>query len=719
MAKITKKYNTPKNIEDKIKELNTNISAKVEKVDGMGLSQENFTTEIKNKVDTLENYDDTEIKEKINKKAFKSYISYEEFGAIGDGITDDGEAIKNAHEYANENNLSIFCPYNKKYYIKDAKNIIVNTNVDFNNSTIIFDEMYASKEPIFKFITEEENLTTEELSFLQNNLSKNVGRYESVKTFNGYVVKVEDNSCVICNRELGGGIEKQYYKEVFAVNYDGSIMCVNYQNPNDFGATLTIGTKYKIPKEILSFKNCNFTLTGNSDSIYTSYHRYIHIGRSNVVIENINVEVENDTGKIQRMFFRNENTFNVVFRNIKAPDFENKTSYSSSTYVFSNMNTISSKYYNINTPIYNPNFWGCFQSFYTKNLIIADSNISRFDSHFYGSDIIINNSNFGYKAIQLQGYGDIKFNNCTVNSYTFINFRDDYGSTWDGNIYINNCKLLFKNTSSNNIGSIIRHTNTSTFDYGYDCKIPNIFIKNFTFESAGKMENSICIDLSNSTGMTDTRYIKMSDIIDIDTIITDKNIKIIKIQGDYINPNKSKINIKNVNNLSKPISLYTTNTGFVGIESINKPTNYYQPIINIENCENISIGCKNSNCEINIRNCSINRINTLENSASDEIDKLNIENSVFNMNCSSAPTSGMPINKFISKDTFFNNVYFNSLKVNDVENENGNLIFFCGLFNSTNDDLIIETSRVVINSSMAGFSNISSNLKAKLKFNLI
>lgn len=655
----------------------------------------------------------------LDNKAYKSFVTYEDFGAIGDGVNDDGESIKLAHNYANNNNYNVLCSYGKKYLIKNTKNIIVNTNVDFNNSTIIIDENYASSEPVFKFETETVALTTEELNYLQTNINKNVNRYESLNTLNGYVVKVEDNSCIICKRELGGGVENQFYKEVFAVNNDGSILCLNYQDPISFNATLKTGTKYKIPNNILTFKNCNFVLTGDSSSLYESYHRYIHIERSNVTIENINIEVLNDTGKIQRMFFRNENTFNVVFNNIKGPDFANNTSYSSSSYLFSNMNTINSKYYNINTPVYNPNFWGCFQSFYSKNLIIKDSNISRFDSHFYGADIIVENTNFGYKAIQLQGYGNITFNNCNVYSYTFINFREDYGATWDGNIYINNCKLIFNNKDSNTTGSIIRHNNTENFDYNYDTKLPNIFIKNFSFDDNGKMENSVCIRLLNTTGKTSERYIKMSDIIDIDTVLTNKKITVINVVGDYINSKECKINVRNVNNINYPISLYLANTGFIGLSSLNNVANYYRPTITIDNCKNISIGCKNNNCSINIRNSTINRINTLENNNGVKIDKLSIDNSTFDINCNSTPTSGVPINKLVSNNTFLNNVLFKNFKINNVDNNNGNLIFYIGLFNSNKDNLIVDTTRVVINNNMVGFNNINSELKNKLKFNIL
>ena len=35
------------------------------------------------------------------------FVTYEQFGAKGDGVTDDAAAIKAAHDYANEQNLPV------------------------------------------------------------------------------------------------------------------------------------------------------------------------------------------------------------------------------------------------------------------------------------------------------------------------------------------------------------------------------------------------------------------------------------------------------------------------------------------------------------------------------------------------------------------------------------------------------------------------------------
>ena len=46
-------------------EVDNMLAAKVDKVEGKGLSTEDFTTELKNKLDGLENYDDTALAQRV------------------------------------------------------------------------------------------------------------------------------------------------------------------------------------------------------------------------------------------------------------------------------------------------------------------------------------------------------------------------------------------------------------------------------------------------------------------------------------------------------------------------------------------------------------------------------------------------------------------------------------------------------------------------------
>ena len=73
----------------------------------------------------------------INEK----YVSYEDFGAVGDGVTDDMPAIVKAHEYANAEGLPVRAKDGATYYI-GGKNLtaIIMTDVDFGTARFIIDD---------------------------------------------------------------------------------------------------------------------------------------------------------------------------------------------------------------------------------------------------------------------------------------------------------------------------------------------------------------------------------------------------------------------------------------------------------------------------------------------------------------------------------------------------------------------------------------------------
>ena len=77
----------------------------------------------------------------------RDYVTYEDFGAVGDGKTEDFEAIYKAHEYANAHGLAVKGTPGKTYYIRDTKlgtdtvHIAkIRTNVDWCGAHFIIDD---------------------------------------------------------------------------------------------------------------------------------------------------------------------------------------------------------------------------------------------------------------------------------------------------------------------------------------------------------------------------------------------------------------------------------------------------------------------------------------------------------------------------------------------------------------------------------------------------
>ena len=76
----------------------------------------------------------------------KKYVTYEEFGAVGDGVTDDFAAIKLAHDYANEMGLPVKARDDANYYIHYARvdgvatSAKIRTNVNWGSAKFTIDD---------------------------------------------------------------------------------------------------------------------------------------------------------------------------------------------------------------------------------------------------------------------------------------------------------------------------------------------------------------------------------------------------------------------------------------------------------------------------------------------------------------------------------------------------------------------------------------------------
>ncbi len=75
----------------------------------------------------------------------KTKVFYADFGAVGDGITEDFHAIKAAHDYANEHNLPVYAEAGKTYYIGDApiakrEFISIRTTTHWDGAEFILDD---------------------------------------------------------------------------------------------------------------------------------------------------------------------------------------------------------------------------------------------------------------------------------------------------------------------------------------------------------------------------------------------------------------------------------------------------------------------------------------------------------------------------------------------------------------------------------------------------
>jgi len=66
----------------------------------------------------------------------RGYVLYSDFGAVGDGVAEDHDAIIRAHEYANEFGLPVKADEGATYYIeKKSAPAIIKTDTDFRGAS--------------------------------------------------------------------------------------------------------------------------------------------------------------------------------------------------------------------------------------------------------------------------------------------------------------------------------------------------------------------------------------------------------------------------------------------------------------------------------------------------------------------------------------------------------------------------------------------------------
>jgi hypothetical protein len=140
-------------------------------------------------------------------------------------------------------------------------------------------------------------------------------------------------------------------------------------------------------------------------------------------------------------------------------------------------------------------YWGIMGSNYCKNLTYDGCTFSRFDAHKGTHNATIINSEIGHQKISIIGSGTLRVENTVVHGNNIVSLRNDYGSTWDGD-------MIFKNVTLKNTGTatLINATWYNHY-FGYTCYLPqNIIIDGITlsrgtsFYVLPKLKNGINTD---------------------------------------------------------------------------------------------------------------------------------------------------------------------------------------------------------------------------------
>lgn len=418
----------------------------------------------------------------------KKTLSYEDFGAIGDGINNDFDAIIACHEEANRTGTPVKTKDGATYYIGgENKSAIINTDVDFGKSKFIIDDRKLEKITSYVFIIASPN---PEYEIKIDSLSKNDKYLDIPHEGDLYVRVFDENKNIFIRKGLNvnAGTAKT---DCFILRDDGSIypsLDWDYEN-------VTHAVARSCNELPITVKGGIFTTIANEEESFYRYHqRGILIKRAHVVVEGFEhyVENEKDHGAPYHGFIRSEMSYDVIVRNaIVTPRF---TYYTVSrgdpnklvpmgSYDLSFWSSIDVKCENIKQTIdiTNSKYWGVYTSNFCKNLCIENCIFSRFDAHQGVTNAYIKNCTLGHQYIRLIGHGEFVIEDSKIinDKRSFLSLREDYGSLWDGNITIKNCE--WHSTKQQENYSIISQGNEGDHDYGYTCIMArDVVIDGFT-----------------------------------------------------------------------------------------------------------------------------------------------------------------------------------------------------------------------------------------------
>jgi len=418
----------------------------------------------------------------VRKFKANGLVHYSDFGAKGDGKTDDIDAIAAAHAFANQHSLLVKAGDGATYYIGGRqRTAVIQTDTDFGTAAFLIDdsEVQNRTEPVFIVSSGLLPFKLEGITSLKRNQEKIDGPFSLPGTC---LITVTDS---MTKRYIRFGLNQNNgsrQTDIFIVDKNGQVD-MNAPIIWDFDKITAI-TALPIDEKTLTITGGRFTTIANkAESKYTYYSRNIAIRRSNVLVNGLEHHVtgEGDQGAPYGGFISIGDCSYVTVRNCILTGHKTYETIGSAgkpvsmgSYDISVNRALNVSFVNCRqtNDINDRTYWGIMGSNFSKNLLFDSCSFSRFDAHMGVANATIRNSTMGHMGINAIGSGTLTVENSTIRGRSFINLRSDYGSTWQGEILIRNCIFVPAGGRSAS-ASLIGGFNSGQHDFGYTCYMPD------------------------------------------------------------------------------------------------------------------------------------------------------------------------------------------------------------------------------------------------------
>ena len=430
-----------------------------------------------------------------------SVITYEEYGAKGDGETNDTSAIKQAHRAANEGGQTVVAREGAHYLINpNTTSITIRTDTIWTGAEFTIDSRSLSRqgEPLFYIPSSYSNITLsgEDIKtiFPDGVIDKDNLNFNWPYDFPAMVIPYNSNhKNYIRSSHSGSGTDQMelMYVDENGVPSSETPFLFDYTEITSVLIIRTDDTPITI--EGGKFQTLSSCVSVTSGGLYIS--KGLTIFRSNVTVKGVKHYVTEPPkdGKMYPAssgFFSTFDSHNVTFVDcvmtgrVKYYDgtYDIKVSRSNQV-LFKNCtqsnfyveNDLGEKVPSMDGDVY----WGVMESGHCKNITFDTCTLSRFDAHagLYNGKII----NSTINAVEIIGGGTMLIENThfVLSKGHLIDLRTDYGSTWRGDIIIRNCNVTSYSPKSS---SILRATWMNR-SFGYTTYMPNLVIDGLKYDN--------------------------------------------------------------------------------------------------------------------------------------------------------------------------------------------------------------------------------------------
>lgn len=402
------------------------------------------------------------------------FITYEQYGAKGDGVTDDMPAIIAAHTAANDYNLPVVAGSGRTYLIGNVgRTARIKTDVNWGDARFIINDVGLDKPAsnVFVIGSRKESFNMDGLRALKRG-DTSLGSAPGCPAY----VYIENSNRKIFIRNGSNANNGSSQSECLLVSADGSIDALTPVTW-DYDA-ITSAVAYPVDEDLLTVRGGIFTTRVNPVYSEEYYSRCIVISRSNTRVVGLThyLEGEGEEGAPYHGFINVSNCANVILDSLllSAHRTYYKIGATGKPSAMGSYDMSMSRAVNVivrncsqTTSITDPERWGIMGSNFCRNIRYENCELSRFDAHQGVYNATISGCTLAY--VGCTGFGTLTIEDCEIHSSNLITFRGDYGSFWRGTVSFKGCRLY---PAPDAQVQLVHAYNYGTHDFGYDCMLP-------------------------------------------------------------------------------------------------------------------------------------------------------------------------------------------------------------------------------------------------------